>query len=165
MVNERLKADAAMMMEELTAQLTGIAKIQRERARLTATVTACDKRITVTVNADGILVETRFSDDIDDLTYDEIAAAMTEAVQAAAADAARLGRELMDPLRERKARLPRLSEMIEGAPDLGSMMPVTPPASTAPPNSPERLQAHDTTEADGAYRFPARRSLVSDQDR
>ncbi|MGY2060868.1 YbaB/EbfC family DNA-binding protein, partial [Nocardia gipuzkoensis] len=70
MSNERLKADAAMMMEALSEQMSGIAEIQRNRARLTATVTACDKRISVTVNADGILIETKFADDIKDLSYE-----------------------------------------------------------------------------------------------
>ncbi|MFI6042539.1 hypothetical protein ACIA8C_12945 [Nocardia sp. NPDC051321] len=44
MVNERLQADAAMMMEALSEQINGLSKIQRDRSRLTATVTACQKR-------------------------------------------------------------------------------------------------------------------------
>ncbi|MFC9434958.1 hypothetical protein [Nocardia sp. NPDC057030] len=84
MVNERLRADAAMMLEAMTEQMQGVARVHRDRARLMATVTACDKRIAVTVNADGILIETRFADDIGDLSYSEIAAAITEAVQGAA---------------------------------------------------------------------------------
>lgn len=51
------------MMEALSEQMWGLSKIQQDRARLTA----CQKRIGVTVNADGILIETRFADDIGDL--------------------------------------------------------------------------------------------------
>ncbi|MFI5780702.1 YbaB/EbfC family nucleoid-associated protein [Nocardia sp. NPDC051570] len=165
MSNERLKADAAMMMEALSEQMSGIAEIQRNRARLTATVSACDKRIFVTVNADGILIETKFADDVKDLSYEEIAVAMTQSVQAAAQKVQGMARELMEPLRERKARLPRLSEMLEGAPDLGSMMPTVPPVSTAPPGS--RVRHHD--EPAPAYEnvedFRSRRSMINDTDR
>ncbi|RDI45013.1 YbaB/EbfC family nucleoid-associated protein [Nocardia mexicana] len=163
MANERLRADAAMMMEALSEQMLGIAKIQRDRSRLTASATACEKRITVTVNADGILVDTRFDDDIGELTYEEIAAAMTEAVQAAAQKANEECRRLMEPLRERKSRLPRLSDLIEDAPDLGSVVPVAPPASVAPPNSRERWDDEDTGFGD-AVRYEGRRSMVSDHD-
>ncbi|RDI55326.1 YbaB/EbfC family nucleoid-associated protein [Nocardia mexicana] len=163
MANEWLRADAAMMMDALSEQMQGIAKIQRDRSRLTATATACQKRITVTVNADGILIETRFADDIGDLSYPEIAEAMTEAVQAAARKASEDGRRLMEPLRERKSRLPRLSDLIEGAPDLGSAMPVAPPTSVAPPNSPERRYDDEDTRFGDAEQ-PGRRSMVSDHD-
>ncbi|MGW4841656.1 YbaB/EbfC family nucleoid-associated protein [Nocardia brasiliensis] len=163
MANERLRADAAMMMEAMSEQMQGLAKLQRDRARLTATVTACDKRITVTVNADGILIETKFADDIGDLTHSEIAGAMTEAVQAAAKKVHEQGRLLMEPLRERKARLPHLSDLIDGVPDTRSMIPTPPVVSTAPPNSPERRYDDEGT-VFGDAQPRGRRSVVSDLD-
>jgi DNA-binding protein YbaB len=162
---ERLRADAALMMDALSEQMSGIAEIQRDRARLTATVTACDKRISVTVNADGILIETKFADDIKDLSYDEIAAVMTKSVQAAAEKVATMSRELMEPLRERKSRLPRLSEMLEGAPELGSMMPVVPPVSTTPPDAPERRRDDVPSPVYSDVEDLPRRSMISDTDR
>ncbi len=165
MSNERLQADAAMMMEAFAEQMSGIAEIQRNRSRLTATVTACDKRISVTVNADGILIETKFADDIKDLTYEEIAIAMTQSVQAASAKVQKMARELMEPLRERKDRLPRLSELLEGAPDLGEMMPLVPPASTAPPDAPERRREEEPTMVYGDVEDVRPRSMISDIDR
>ncbi|MFJ1458171.1 YbaB/EbfC family nucleoid-associated protein [Nocardia sp. N2S4-5] len=128
MPNERMQEDAATLLDGLDQQLRGIAEFQRRRAQLTASVTACDKRIRVTVNADGLLIHTEFADDIADLTHDEIAAAMTSAVQAAAAQVRQRCQELMEPLRLRRARLPKLSEIIEGAPDLGAVLPPAPPA-------------------------------------
>ncbi|WP_405162043.1 YbaB/EbfC family nucleoid-associated protein [Nocardia sp. NBC_01499] len=162
-MNEWLRADAAMMIEEMSAQMQGIAKVQRDRARLTASVTACDKRITVTVNADGILIDTQFADDISDLSYSEIAAAMTEAVQGAALKVVEQGHQLMEPLRERKSRLPHVSDLIEGVMDARSMIPVPPPVSTAPPNSPERRYDDEGVDSSDAGRF-GRRSMVSDLD-
>ncbi|WP_378737185.1 YbaB/EbfC family nucleoid-associated protein [Nocardia brasiliensis] len=147
MTNERLKADAAMMMDALQQQLTGIAEVQQQRMRLTGTASVCDKRIQVTVNANGILIDTRFADDIGDLTFEEIAAAMAEAVQAAAADVERQGHDLLQPLRANKTRLPKLSDLVEGAPDLDAHAPLTPPAAASSPDGPVRP-----------------RSVVADQD-
>ncbi|MFG1793016.1 YbaB/EbfC family nucleoid-associated protein [Nocardia sp. NPDC049149] len=126
MTNDRLRADAATMMDALHEHLTGLADIQQQRMALTASASACDKRIQVTVNASGVLIGTVFADDIGDLTYDEIAEAMTEAVQAAAADVERKGRALLQPLSERRSWLPKLSEMIEGAPNLDPEVPREP---------------------------------------
>ncbi|MFF0452309.1 YbaB/EbfC family nucleoid-associated protein [Nocardia africana] len=156
-VNERLHADMMTVLEGLDEQLRGIAEIQLRRSRLTATASACEQRIQVTVNADGLLIDTKFADDIADLTYDEIAAGMTAAVQQAAAEVLRLGAELMRPLRERKAQLPKLSEFVEGAPDLGQMMPTAPPAPTRVEDYRDVPPAHPV---DGS----AHRSMVSDED-
>lgn len=153
MPNERLQEDAATLLDGLDQQLRGLAEFQRQRARLTASVTACDKRIRVTVNADGLLIHTEFADDVSDLTYDEIAAAMTSAVQAAAAQVQQRSQELMEPLRVRRARLPKLSEIIEGAPDPGAALPPAPPAPKSPPGRPGGNTADN-----------AGRSMIADQD-
>ncbi|WP_157111933.1 YbaB/EbfC family nucleoid-associated protein [Nocardia beijingensis] len=156
MVNERLHADMATMLEGLGEQLRGIAELQKQRSQLTATVTACDKRIEVTVNADGILIATSFADDVLDLSLDEIAENLTAAVQQASAEVARRGRDLMAPLLERKNALPKLSEIVEGAPDLGSLMPTAPAPPTTPPD-PARWPVDDSGGA-------GPRSVVADND-
>ncbi|WP_067534953.1 YbaB/EbfC family nucleoid-associated protein [Nocardia crassostreae] len=134
MVNERMRADAETMLDGLARQLEGIAQLQARRAELTATATACARRIRVTVNADGLLIRTEFADDIADLSYAEIAAAMTGAVQAAASEVNAKWRELMAPLQQERLRLPKLSDIVEGAPDLGSLLPPPP----APPTRVDR---------------------------
>ncbi|WP_225729916.1 MULTISPECIES: YbaB/EbfC family nucleoid-associated protein [unclassified Nocardia] len=134
MANERLKADAAMALEALEDQLSGIAELQRRRMALTGTAFACDKRIRVTVNAAGVLVDTQFADDIDELSYEEIAAAMTSAVQSAAADVERQADELMRPLLEARAKLPKLSDIFDGAPDFGAPASLAPHDGSKPPS-------------------------------
>lgn len=156
MVNERSQADMMAVLEGLDEQMRGIAEIQLRRSRLTATASTCEQRIEVTVNADGLLIDTKFADDISDLTYDEIAAGMTTAVQQAAASVLRQSAELMQPLRERKTALPKLSEIVEGAPDLGSMMPDAPPV----PKRPEGYREERSGTPDGSVS----RSMVSDED-
>ncbi|WP_280417781.1 YbaB/EbfC family nucleoid-associated protein [Nocardia carnea] len=137
MVNERLQEDMATMLSGLSHQMRGIAEVQKKRSLLTATVLAEDKRIEVTVNADGVLIDTKFADDVLDLTMDEIAAAVTKAVQDAAAQVQQKARELMDPLLTHRNSMPKLSEMIEGAPDLGGLIPQPPPTPTMSPDSPD----------------------------
>ncbi|MFC8530737.1 YbaB/EbfC family nucleoid-associated protein [Nocardia sp. NPDC057227] len=137
MSNRRLQEDMAVMLNGLRDQMQGIAEVQRKRSLLTATVTACEKRIAVTVNADGLLVETTFADDILDLEMDEIALNITAAVQSAAAEVAKKAAELMTPLREQRDALPSLATIVDGAPDLSGLIPSAPETPKVPPSSPD----------------------------
>ncbi|NKY36960.1 YbaB/EbfC family nucleoid-associated protein [Nocardia speluncae] len=159
MVNERLQEDMATMLSGLSHQMRGIAEVQRKRSLLTATVLAEEKRIEVTVNADGVLIDTKFADDVLDLTMDEIAAALTEAVQDAAAQVQQKARELMDPLLAHRNAMPKLSEMVEGAPDLGGLIPQPPATPTVAPDSPD-WPGNRPDEADAS----GPRSVVADRD-
>ncbi|NKY88772.1 YbaB/EbfC family nucleoid-associated protein [Nocardia veterana] len=136
MTNERAKNDLAGIIDSAEEQLRTIARLQHERARLTASATVSGKRVTVTVNADNTVVETRFGPNIEDLSYSEIAKAVTEAAQQAAAELARRTQELFAPLQAQRARMPKLTDLVEGMPDL--RLPEAPPVSNAGPNAPER---------------------------
>lgn len=85
-------------IDELHAQLDEITRLQRERAQLTGIGTAERRRVTVTVNADGIAIDIKFSSDVTALDYDEIAAAITEASQRAVADVAEQTTALFVPI-------------------------------------------------------------------
>ncbi|MFC8045687.1 YbaB/EbfC family nucleoid-associated protein [Nocardia sp. NPDC057353] len=159
MSNRRLQEDMAVMLNGLGEQMKGIAEVQKKRSLLTATKTACDKRIEVTVNADGLLIEVKFADDILDIEMDEIALNITAAVQAAAADVAEQAAELMNPLMEHRRSLPPLSEIIEGAPDLGGLIPAAPPTPKVPPSSPEWPENRADDRDDQATQ-----SIVADRD-
>jgi DNA-binding protein YbaB len=154
MENERTAADFADLMDTVNGQIRAIAEAQRKRVDLVATASARDGRVTVTCNADGVPIETEFSDDIDDLDYDDIAAAVTEAAQAAAADVARQAQELIAPIQKTRSRLPSLSSMVEGLPDLRAKTPEPQRASFDPP------AARADTDANSARR----RSLTGDDD-
>ncbi|MBB5912897.1 DNA-binding protein YbaB [Nocardia transvalensis] len=145
MANEHAKEELSQLLSSFDKQVQTIAEIQQRRVRLTAAGTAAGKRVTVTVNADGTVIDTRFGPDAYDLNPAELGRAVTEAAQRATAELARRTAELMRPLTAERARLPKMSDLIEGLPDLTERMPVTPPPSTAPPNDPERLaQAGDS---------------------
>jgi hypothetical protein len=135
--------EAAAAYESLQRQMGLIAEAQRQRVKLTASASVRDGRVTATVNADGLLIETVFADDIDELSYAEIAAAVTEATQQAAAEVAQKSAELVAPLREERARRPKLSEMIPGLADVEAMMPVAPPVPTVVPDPEDAEVAAD----------------------
>ncbi|WP_024802277.1 YbaB/EbfC family nucleoid-associated protein [Nocardia sp. BMG51109] len=146
-------AEFATELEHFKQRLRTVADIQQRRNRLTAAASVRDGRVHVAVNADGVLIETRFAADIDELGYDEIAAAVTAAAQQAAAEVARLADELMAPLQEQRARFPDLSEFADDLPELPAQFPV-PRAPTTPPRAPDCGAGPPTRpeRADGADR-------------
>ncbi|GAB0104456.1 hypothetical protein JMUB6875_34300 [Nocardia sp. JMUB6875] len=149
MTNEGAKAQLAELIELVQGSFESVARAQQERARLTATAKAGGRRVTITVNADGVVIKTEFSDDIDDLTYSEIAAAVTEATQEAAAQVQQKSQEILSTLQTEQARIPSLSEMFSEMPDIQAMMPTPPEVSMAPPGDPER----DAPETDNAPQY------------
>ncbi|WP_433592833.1 YbaB/EbfC family nucleoid-associated protein [Nocardia sp. CA-145437] len=139
MTNEAAKGQLSDLMELLQGGIASMARAQEERARLTATAHAAERRVTITVNADCIVIKTDFSDDIDDLEYSEIAAAVTAATQEAAAKVQEKAQEILNRAQEDQSRIPTLSEFFPEMPDMKAMMPTLPTVSTAPPGSPERI--------------------------
>ncbi len=137
MSNEQARSDLHTVIEGAQEQLRTIARMQQERAEIIGTATA-RKRVTVTVNADNRVIETKFAADIDDLDYADIAKAVTEAAQLAAAEVARKTAELTSPLQAQRARMPKFSDMIDGMPELRIPQPVE--ASLAPPKARERAE-------------------------
>lgn len=135
MSNEAAKANLADLLDSVQQQMRSLADVHQQRALLTATATAHDRRIEVTVNADGVLIQTKFADDIADLTYAEIATAMTTAVQQAITDVNTQAEQLLTPLRAARSRLPSLSEVVPGMPDLPDLIPQPITASTEPPGA------------------------------
>ena len=90
--------DDTEKLEQYRARLDEINRLQQERTGLMGVGTAERRRVTVTVNADGVTIDVRFSSDVDDLDYDEIAAAITEASRSAVADVAKQTAELFAPI-------------------------------------------------------------------
>ncbi|MFQ6324616.1 YbaB/EbfC family nucleoid-associated protein [Nocardia sp. CWNU-33] len=132
--DEELLAD---MLKAVEANMVSLRDAFQQRAQLTAVGTAANKRVTIVVNADGVVIETRIADDIDELSPAEIAKAVTTAAQQASAEIKRKADELVAPMRERHAGMPKLSELLPGIPDELSI-PTQTEASTAPLGSAER---------------------------
>ncbi|QIS07183.1 YbaB/EbfC family DNA-binding protein [Nocardia brasiliensis] len=134
-------------MDEVQSQLRNIAQLQRQRMALVGKASVRGGRVTVSVNADGVVIDVKFGRNVEDLEYSELARAVLQASQEAAADVMRRSQELMASVQEDRARLPKLSDLVEGMPDLRSMMP---PVERAPQSKPD---AFDRTAADQAMTF------------
>lgn len=131
MTNEQAKADLAAIMDGVQEQMRAIARIQQQRAELTASATARGKKVTVTVNADNTVIDVKFAADIDELSYPEIAKAVVAATQRACKQIAEKTTDLMSPLDIQRSRMPRLSDLVEDLADIEIPGVVT--ASTARP--------------------------------
>ncbi|WP_433671988.1 YbaB/EbfC family DNA-binding protein [Nocardia sp. CA-136227] len=121
MSNEHARSDMAQLLDEMRRQVREVARIQGERAGITGRATV-RKRVTVATDANGMVIEVRFGSEIADLSYPEIADAFVRAASAAAADAARQVRELVARFQQQRSGL-SLSDLIDGAPDLRSVLP------------------------------------------
>lgn len=143
MTSGHTAGDIAGLLEEFRDHMRDIARAQRERVELTATATTRDKTVSVTVNADGVVIETRFSNRIDELSHEQIAKAVTRVAQQAADMVFAKSKALTAPLLDERARLPRLSDLIEGMPGIETEIPLEPPVSLAPPGSPERADSDE----------------------
>ncbi|MFQ6393032.1 YbaB/EbfC family nucleoid-associated protein [Nocardia sp. KC 131] len=133
--DEELLAD---MLKTIQSNMMSLRDAHEQRARLTAIGTAANKRVTVVLNADGVVIETRMADDIDELSPAELAKAVTTAAQQAFAEIKRKTEELVAPMQERNAGMPTLSELLPGIPDELTSLPTHIEASTAPLASAER---------------------------
>ncbi|WP_406265641.1 YbaB/EbfC family nucleoid-associated protein [Nocardia sp. NBC_00881] len=126
MTNEASMARLADLLDTVQAGMKSIEKMQQHRALLTGVRTAANNRVKVTVNADGAVIETRLTGDIHKLAYDRIGDAVTSAAQDAIAEMRRKTTELIRPLQKRKPLVPKLSELVPGAPDVFDLFGGTP---------------------------------------
>lgn len=149
-ISEALVAD---VLEEVTANIAAIQAFHQQRLRLTAEGSSADKRVTIVVNADGVIIETRLADDVGELSYAELAKAMTTAAQRAVAEIRRVTGELLAPIRQRQERLPAITELFPGMPELTEALRV-PAASTVPPQDRARGEAGAGAEPDRRSRLP-----------
>lgn len=144
MQDDKGLGDIAELMDSLRSQMGAIADIEHQAAQLTASAAVHDERIVVTVNADGHLIDIQFSEKVNSLSYPEIGAGILAAGKAAAADVRQQAEELIAPLREQRAQVPALHEMIAGLPDLQAEMPIPPPVLTEIVDSVEETPVEHT---------------------
>jgi hypothetical protein len=117
----RRRLDAAI--DGFAEHLERVRAAQEQRARLVVEEHSVRRRITVRVNADGALVDLRFSRDVAELGYDEIAKTVLSLARRAAATAARQAHDLVAPALERPAGVPSVAELADRVPDLRDRLP------------------------------------------
>lgn len=114
-------------MEDVLAlvqeQMADLAALQQKQSALTAIGTAADRTVEVTVDARGVVTKTVIDASyLDEFEFAELGTHVTAAARAAAAEVGRRAAELIAPLNERRHMLPSLSDIVEGAPDIGALV-------------------------------------------
>ncbi len=138
-INESMVAD---MLDNVGANLEAIRRFAQERTQLTAVGVAANKRVTVVVNADGHVIETRLAPDYSELSRSELAAAITAAAQQAIGEIRRRTSELIAPIKQRHDQMPKISELIPGMPDLTELFGT--PATSAVLSGDQEYSEADT---------------------
>ncbi|NKY54974.1 YbaB/EbfC family nucleoid-associated protein [Nocardia flavorosea] len=112
------------IVDGLQEQIRRIGELERERRELRVSAAAEGDRVTVTVDAQGRLVDLELSPQAHELSHAELVEAILAASGEAAAEAERRGGELFDPLHEQRGRMPKLSELVEGFPGMEAVVGV-----------------------------------------
>jgi DNA-binding protein YbaB len=113
-------ADALALVQEHLAEL---AIVEKKRDALSATATAADGTVTVTVDARGVVSDTAVDESyLDEYELADLGDFVTVAAQEAAGEVGRRSAELLAPLAERRARFPSLSDVVDGAPDIRDLV-------------------------------------------
>jgi DNA-binding protein YbaB len=122
--NDAARDDLTEALALVQEHMADLAIVEKKRAALSATATAADGTVVVTVDARGV-VSTAAVDEsyFDDYDLAELGHYVTAAAQAAAGDVERQTAELLAPLADRRAQFPSLSEVVDGAPDIRALVP------------------------------------------
>ena len=124
MDNDAARDELTEALALVQEHMADLAIAEKKRAALSATATAADGTVVVTVDARGVVstaaVEESYFDDYD---LAELGHYVTAAARAAAGDVERQTAELLAPLADRRAQFPSLSEVLNGAPDIRDLTP------------------------------------------
>ena len=124
MGNDELRHEMTEVLALVQEQMAEIATTQQKQAAVTATAAAADGLVEVTVNAQGQMIKTVIDEAyLDEHEFEELSEHITQAAQEAARDAVRQVTEMLVPISERRKRLPSLSDIVDGAPDLRDLVP------------------------------------------
>jgi DNA-binding protein YbaB len=142
--------EALALVQEHMADL---AVVEKKRAALSATATAADGTIVVTVNAQGIVAETAVNEAyFEEYDVVELGQFITAAAQAAARDVETQTAELLAPLAERRTQFPSLADIVDGAPDIRQLVPHLNPVDQ------QQQSAGDDHDGDDTGDYPTVRS-------
>ncbi|MFD9551950.1 YbaB/EbfC family nucleoid-associated protein [Nocardia salmonicida] len=160
---DRLRDEATQVLDEVVELISGIAAAQIHQRQLTATVSVEGERITVVADASGAVDRIEFADDIDELSYGQLARSTLRAAQQAAEQVRDRADELLAPLRSLHARLPKLSDLVDWLPPQDELPP-PPRALLTPPDErdprPDPVPGHDDPETLELIELQQQRALL-----
>jgi DNA-binding protein YbaB len=121
--NDSARHELAEALDLVQEHLADLAIVEKKRAALSATATAADGMVAVTVDARGVVSGTSVDESyLDEYELTDLGDFVTAAAREAAGDVGRQSAELLAPLADRRARFPSLSDIVEGAPDIRDLV-------------------------------------------
>ncbi len=112
--------DALALVQE---QMADLAAAEAARSELYSTASTADGTVTVTVDADGVVIETVVDETyLDDHDLADLGSYLTAAAQNAIGGVERKVSELFAPLAQRRTEMPALSDIVAGAPDIRELL-------------------------------------------
>ena len=148
MNNDAASQDFSQVLSLVQEQMQDLSLMQQKRAALTATATAADGTVEVTVDAQRMVTKTVIDESyLDEFEFTELAGHLTTAAQEAAHEIERQSAALLTPLTERRNEISSLSSLVVDAPDFHDLIAgLNPPAPAAPASraddSDEGLEEH-----------------------
>lgn len=119
----RDQAGVDALMGEFNSIMADIRSARERAVLVNATVRKLDDNIAVSVNAEGVVVDTVIDEDaLSRFPASRIAAAITEAAQEGAREVSEKRRAIWDPVNERSAQLPRASDIDPTIPDFAAII-------------------------------------------
>ena len=123
MDTDAARNDLTQALALVQEHVADLAIVEKKRAALSATATAADGAVVVTVDARGVVSAVAVDESyFNDHDVAELGNYVTVAARAAAGDVERQTAELLAPLADRRAQFPSLSEVVEGAPDVRNLI-------------------------------------------
>jgi DNA-binding protein YbaB len=120
MANEALRGQVNELLQSVHDYAQEVERAREQRDRLLVTADTAGNRVSVTVDAEGFVVDVRFADDANELTLDEIAAAVRTAARDAAVTAKQEAAEIMRAVPMPPGML-GFSEILPGLPDFDAL--------------------------------------------
>jgi DNA-binding protein YbaB len=121
--NDAARHELEEALELVQEHLANLAIVEKKRAALSATATAADGTVVVTVDARGVVSQTSVDESyLDEYELADLGDFVTAAAKEAAGEVGRQSAELLAPLADRRARFPSLSDIVEGAPDIRDLV-------------------------------------------
>ena len=124
MDNDAARHELTEALALVQEHMADLAVVEKRLAALSATASAADGTVVVTVNAQGVVSDAAVGESyLDDYDLADLGEHITAAARAAARDVATQTAELLAPLAERRAQFPSLADVVDGAPEIRDLVP------------------------------------------
>jgi DNA-binding protein YbaB len=121
--NDSMSHDFTHVLSLVQEQMRDLSVMQQKRAMLTATGTAADGAVEVTVDAQRTVTKTAIDESyLDEFELADLSAHITAAAQEAAQEIERQSAALLVPLTERRQEISSFSDLIVDAPDFQGLI-------------------------------------------